>query len=102
MTRSLRLAMQRYSVQLRDRILVKGFGYLSFPRNMDKIVGRNINESFISKYNQKLLDHITQSAIDVLKTSSKKAIQKTADATDDLIGNKIADKITRVKNFTKK
>ena len=33
---------------------------------------------------------------DVLKTASKRAIQKTAEATGDLIGNKIADKITRV------
>ena len=63
---------------------------------MDKVVGKNINKSLSSKYNQKLLDHAKQSAIDVLKTSSKRAIQKTAEATDDLIGNKIADKITRV------
>ena len=31
-----------------------------------------------------------------LETASKKAIQKTAEATGDLIGNKIADKITSV------
>ena len=96
MTRSLCLAIQLYSVQQRDRILVKDFGFLSFPRNMDKVVGKNINKSLSSKYNQKLLDHAKQSAIDVLKTSSKRAIQKTAEATDDLIGNKIADKITGV------
>ena len=96
MTRSLSLAMQPYSVQRRDQILVKGFGFLSFPRNMDKTVGKNINKSLSSNYNQKLLDHAKQSAIDVLKTSSKRAIQKTAEATDDLIGNKIVDKITRV------
>ena len=30
-----------------------------------------------------------------LETASKRAIQKTAEATDDLIGNKIADKITK-------
>ena len=29
-----------------------------------------------------------------MKTTSKRAIQKTAEATGDLIGNKIADKIT--------
>ena len=33
---------------------------------------------------------------DVIKTASKSAIQKTAEATGDLIGNKIADKITSV------
>ena len=31
-----------------------------------------------------------------IKTASKRAIQKTAEATDDLIGNKIADKVTSV------
>ena len=31
-----------------------------------------------------------------MKTTSKRAIQKTAEATGDLIGNKIADKITSV------
>ena len=30
-----------------------------------------------------------------MKTTSKRAIQKTAEATDDLIGNKIADQITK-------
>ena len=30
------------------------------------------------------------------KTASKRVIQKTAEVTGDLIGNKIADKITRV------
>ena len=34
------------------------------------------------------------SAKDAIKTASKKGIQKTAEATEDLIGNKVADKIT--------
>ena len=33
-----------------------------------------------------------------MKTASERAIQKTAEATGDLIGNKIADKITSVSN----
>ena len=33
---------------------------------------------------------------DAIKTASKRAIQKTAEATGDLIGNKIADKMTSV------
>ena len=40
-----------------------------------------------------------ESAIVALKTDSKKAIQKTTEATVDLIGNKIANEIT--KNYTK-
>ena len=45
-------------------------------------------------YNQKLLDSAKKSATDVLKTASKRAIQKTAEATGDLTGNNMADKIT--------
>ena len=36
------------------------------------------------------------STTDAIKTAPKRAIQKTAEATSDLIGNKIADKITSV------
>ena len=43
---------------------------------------------------KKILDHVKQSATDALKTTSKN--QNTAEATGDLIGNKIADKITKV------
>ena len=35
-------------------------------------------------------------ATDALKTTSKGAIQKTVDATGGLIGNKIANRITKV------
>ena len=38
MSHSSSLAMQRYSVQPRDRIFVKGYGFLSFARNMWKIL----------------------------------------------------------------
>ena len=37
-----------------------------------------------------------QSATDALKTTSRNAVQKTAEATGDLIGNKIANRITKV------
>ena len=88
--------MTRYSVQLRDRIFVKGYGFLSFARNMGKNIGKNISKILSSKYSHKLLDHAKQSATDPLKTPSKIEIQKTAEPSRDLIGNKIADKITRV------
>ena len=47
-----------------------------------------------NKYSQKLVDTAKKSATDAIKTASKRAIPKTAEATRDLIGNKIADKIT--------
>ena len=40
----------RYSIEPRDRIYVKGYGFLSFARNMGK--------SLINKYGQKLLDTV--------------------------------------------
>ena len=36
----------------------------------------------------------TEMGIDAAKTASKRIVQKTAEATGDLLGNKIADKIT--------
>ena len=48
------------------------------------------------KYSQKLLDHAEKSATDALTTSSKRVIQKTAEATGDLISNKTANKITKL------
>ena len=37
-----------------------------------------------------------KSTTNAIKTASKRAIQKTAGATGDLIGNKIADKMTSI------
>ena len=78
----------RYSIEPRDRIYVKGYGFLSFAKNMGK--------SLSNKYGQKLLDSAKKSTTDAIKAASKRAIQKTAEATGDLIGKKIADKITRI------
>ena len=47
-----------------------------------------------NKYGQKLADIAKKSATDAIKTASKREIQKTAEATGGLVGNKIADKIT--------
>ena len=45
------------------------------------------------------MDTATKIAIDVAKTASKRVVQKAADSTGYLTGNKIADKITSG-NFT--
>ena len=62
-----------------------------------------MGKSLSDKYDQKLFDSVKKSTADTIKTASKRAIQKTAEATGDFIGNKIADKITSVskKKFTK-
>ena len=46
------------------------------------------------KYGTKLMDTATRTGIDVVNTASKRVVQKTAEATGDLIGNKTTDKIT--------
>ena len=55
-----------------------------------------MGKSLSNKYGHKLVDSAKKSTTDALKTASKRAIQKTAEATGDLMGNKIADKITSV------
>ena len=42
--------MTSYSVQYRDKIFVKGYGFLA------KNIGKNISKRLNSKYSQKLLD----------------------------------------------
>ena len=59
--------------------------------------------SMSNKYGKKLVDAAKKSATGAIKTASKRVIQKTAEATGDLVGNEIAYKITRVsKKSTKK
>ena len=40
------------------------------------------------------MDTVTKTGIDAVKTASKQVVKKPADAKGDLLGNKIADKIT--------
>ena len=37
--------MTRYSVKPRDRIFVKGYGFLSFAKNVGKDIGENISKT---------------------------------------------------------
>ena len=71
----------RYSIKPRDRIYVKGYGFLSFAKNIGK--------SLSNKYEQKLLNSAKKSTTDARKTASKRAIQKSAEAAGDLIDNMI-------------
>ena len=59
--------MMYYSVRRRDGIAVKGYGFLSFARNM----GKKISKKFSGKYNQKSFDHAKKTATDALKTALK-------------------------------
>ena len=54
-----------------------------------------------NKYSKKLLDSAKKSTADAIITVSKKSVQKTAEATGDLIGNKVAYKITSTSQSSK-
>ena len=79
----------RYSIEPRERRYVKGYGFLSFAKNID----RNLS----NKYGQKLVDTAKKSATDALKIAGKRAILKTSEAIGDLVGKIIANKITKKK-----
>ena len=74
----------RYSTETRFRKYFKSYSFLSFTRKIGH------------KNGTKLIDTATKTEIDAAKTASKRVVQKTAEATRDLIGNKIADKITSI------
>ena len=74
----------RYSTEPRSRKYVKGYCFLSFAK------------TFANKYGKKLMDTAAKTGIDGAKTTSKRVVQKTTEATGDLIGNNIADKITSI------
>ena len=83
----------RHSIEPRERRHVKGYGFLSFTRNIGTHATK-VAKNMSNKCVQKLADTDKKSATDAIKTASKRAIQKTAEAIGALVGNKIADKIT--------
>ena len=44
--------MMRYSVQPRDRIFVKGYGFFPFAKNTSKNIGKNKSKTLSGKYDQ--------------------------------------------------
>ena len=74
----------RHSIEPRFGKYVKGYGFLSVAKKFD------------NKYGKKLMDTATKTGINAAKATSKRIVQKTAETTRDLIGNKIADKITSI------
>ena len=84
----------RYSIEPRERRYIKGYGFMSFARN------------FSDKYSKSLMDKGIDVSKKFAKTAGKKVLKETTKATGDLIGNKIADKITsaskKMKFFARK
>ena len=72
----------RYSIEPKKRIYGKGHGFVSFARN------------FSDKYSKSLIVKGIDVSKTFPKTAGKRILKESAKATGDLIGNKIADKIT--------
>ena len=64
----MKIIKMTYSIESRDRIYVKGYGFLSFAKNISK--------NLSNKYGQKLLDSAKPSTADAIKTTSKRANKK--------------------------
>ena len=77
----------RYSIEPRERRYVKGCGFLSFARNIGTHAAK-VTKNMSNKYSQKLADAAKKSATDAIKTASKREIQKIAEETGGLVGNK--------------
>ena len=64
--------MTHYSVQSRDQIFIKGYGFLNFAKAMGTNVSKNISIIISSKYNQKRFNHAKQSTTNPLESASEK------------------------------
>ena len=72
----------RHSIEPKKSIYMKGYGFISFAIN------------FSDKYSKSLIDKGINVRKTFAKTAGKRILKESAKATGDLIGNKIADKIT--------
>ena len=91
----------RHSLEPEYRKYAKGYGFLSFARNFEGKYGKKLmntaittGTNFNSKYGKKLADTAIKTGKDFATIAGKKIVHKSAEATGDLVGNKIAGKIT--------
>ena len=91
----------RYSLEPRYRKYVQGQGFMSFAKNIGDKYGRklfnksmDVGKKYVKKYGNKLLDNSISSGKDFAKIAGKKVLTKSAEATGDMIGKEIADRIT--------
>ena len=100
----------RYSLEPRYRRYVQGQGFMSFAKNIGNKYGKkifnksiDIGKNMSNKYGKKILDKSVYAGKDFAKIAGKKVLHKSAEATGEMIGNKTADRITRIsRNKTQK
>ena len=92
----------RYSLEPSYRIYVQGQEFMSFVRNIGNKYGKKlfnksiyVGKKMSNKYGRKILDKSMDAGKDFAKITGKNVLIKSAETTGDLIGNKIADRITK-------
>ena len=78
--------MTRCTIEPRSKKYVKGYGLLSFESSLS------------NKYERQLLNAATKTGLNALRTATKKAGSKAAEAKGGFTGNKIANKIVKPKS----
>ena len=73
--------MACYSIEPRTRKCVKGYGFLSFRRNLSKTCRKQ------------LLDAATKTGVDAIKSATQKVAHKGAEAIGESIANEILLKL---------
>ena len=88
----------RYSLEPNYRKYVQGQGFMSFAKNIGNKYGKKIFDKSIdvsNEYGRKILDKSMDASKDFAKIADKKVLHKSAEATGEMIGNKVADRITK-------
>ena len=92
----------RYSLEPSYRRYVQGQGFMSFAKNIGNKYRRKLFDKSIDvgknmrkKYGKKILDNSLSAGKDFAKIAGKNVLTKSAEATGDMIGHKIADRITK-------
>ena len=75
----------RFATDPKRRMYVKGYGFLSFGRNLAS-----------SQAARKVRDSMLKQGKEAVVKAGKRAITKGAEATGDFVGQKVADSITKV------
>ena len=95
----------RYLLEPKHRKYVQSYGFLSFPRKFGDKYGKKLMDiatktgtdaakKFGDKYGKNLVDTAKKKGIDAAKIAPRRVVQKTAEATGDMIGNNLPNKIT--------
>ena len=92
----------RYSLEPSYRKYVQGQEFMCFAKDIGNKYGKklfdksiDVSKKYGKKYGNKLLDNSLNVGKDFAKIAGKKVLTKSAEATREMIGNKVADRITR-------